>query len=331
MTGMLTNRAKAERETRLSNVIKKLAHEVPALADLDEETLRKVAQAALADDLKDQMKTAVKLERIDWEKETQTFLSVKRRNSEHTARAYVKALTLLEAWCKAEGISPLELDPARADDWITSMRAHRGESGRPYSAASVRVWSSATSAFWTWLERRHSELRNPFRGTRARPKREQNEKKVPTQEEIDVMLAEAKPELRAEITVMARLGLRVGGLPSFSINGNRWTAKTKGKDQRGKVLDEVRKAITKAELSLRSPFASSTSGALAKAFEYHVGKLQKAGKVSAAFSCHSLRHAFAVKFYTDSGHDIYATSKALGHADIGTTQTYLRSIGAMDE
>ena len=46
----------------------------------------------------------------------------------------------------------------------------------------------------------------------------------------------------------------------------------------------------------------------------------------AQYSVHDLRHAFAVRFYA-AAHDIYATEKALGHANLSVTETYLRSIG----
>lgn len=38
---------------------------------------------------------------------------------------------------------------------------------------------------------------------------------------------------------------------------------------------------------------------------------------------HSMRKTFAQKIYTAMGNDIYATSKALGHANIATTVAYL--------
>ncbi len=41
---------------------------------------------------------------------------------------------------------------------------------------------------------------------------------------------------------------------------------------------------------------------------------------------HDLRHAFAVKLYGES-RDIYRVSKALHHASVAVTESYLRSIG----
>lgn len=177
------------------------------------------------------------------------------------------------------------------------------------------------------MERRHPELHNPFRGTRARPAKKAARKlAVPSDAEIRILEASAKPELRAAIVMMAQAGLRVGALPSLSITGPRWTATTKGKDQAGKVPEEARKAITTAGLSLRSPFKDWTAGSIAKAFEYLARKLREAGRIRARYSVHDLRHAFAVRLYQET-HDVYQVEKALGHANVGVTEGYLRSIG----
>ncbi len=49
----------------------------------------------------------------------------------------------------------------------------------------------------------------------------------------------------------------------------------------------------------------------------------------ARYSVHDLRHAFAVKLYQE-GRDIYAVSKALGHAGVAVTERYLRSLNLLD-
>jgi integrase len=193
----------------------------------------------------------------------------------------------------------LELTPARADDWIEAEKAE----GR--APATVRLAVSGASAFWTWLERRHTELRNPFRGTRARPLSKPRRKlAVPSDAEIRILEAEAKPGLRAAIVMMSQGGLRVCALPSLSITGTRWTVTTKGKEQCGKVPEEAREAIQKAGLSLRSPFGTTTAELIAKAFEYQAWRLHATGNLQARYSVHDLRHAFAVRLY-QATHDVY--------------------------
>jgi site-specific recombinase XerD len=50
------------------------------------------------------------------------------------------------------------------------------------------------------------------------------------------------------------------------------------------------------------------------------------GNLQARYSVHDLRHAFAVRLY-ESTHDVYQVEKALGHATVAVTETYLRSLG----
>src|SRR5208337_3996010 len=102
----------------------------------------------------------------------------------------------------------------------------------------------------------------------------------------------------------------------------KWTTTSKGKDHAGAVPDSVRQEITRAGLPLRSPFGAYSAEKIAKAFKYIVRKAYG----DTRYSVHDLRHGFACRHYL-AGRDIYATSKALGHASVAVTETYLRSLG----
>jgi site-specific recombinase XerD len=300
----------------------RIAQQAPRLADLGEEQLEKLARVVVAEGLRDELKTAVKLAKIPYRTERERFLErASRTGSQHTVKAYRAGLTHLEAWCADKGLPVLELTPAQADDWIESEKA------RGLSSATVRLWVSGASAFWTWLERRHSNLRNPFRGTRSRPIAKPVRKlAVPSDLEIRELEAAADPVLRAAIVMMSQAGLRVGGLPGLSILGARWNTTTKGKQQAGKVPEEARAVLERAGLPLRSPFSTFTADQLRMRFAYLVSKLHADGKLRERYSVHDLRHAFAVRFY-ESTHDVYQVEKALGHANVSVTEGYLRSLG----
>ena len=126
--------------------------------------------------------------------------------------------------------------------------------------------------------------------------------------------------------MMGQGGLRVGTLPGLSITGNRWSSTTKGKEQSGKVPEEAREAIMRAGLPLRSPFAGLTAAAIADRFRRLAIRLHGACKLQARYSVHDLRHAFAVRLY-ETTRDVYQVEKALGHATVAVTETYLRSLG----
>ena len=74
MAGILTEKSRAEREQRVRAVVAKLAHEVPELANLDPQTLEKVARVAMLDDVKGRLKKAAELECIDYQVERELFI-----------------------------------------------------------------------------------------------------------------------------------------------------------------------------------------------------------------------------------------------------------------
>jgi site-specific recombinase XerD len=322
VSGALTRRATAKGEALVKSVAARIAVDSPRLADLPAAELEKLARVVVAESLKDDLRREADLAKVDYQAERARFLArASRTGSRHTLRAYTAALEHLEAWAEREKIGPLELTAALADDWIEAEKAE----GR--APASVRLAVAGASAFFTWLERRHNEVHNPFRGSRSRPARKaRRELAVPSVAEVRILEAASDPVLRAAVVMMGQGGLRVGALPSLSITGSRWTATTKGKEQSGKVPEEAREAITAAGLPLRAPFAELTAGAIADRFRRLAVKLRKAGRLQARYSVHDLRHAFAVRLYSAT-HDVYQVEKALGHANVAVTETYLRSLG----
>lgn len=322
MAGTLTRGAQVKGEALVKSVARRIAEDSPKLADLEPAELEKLARVVVAESLKDDLRREADLARIDYRAERDRYLQrASRTGSSHTLRSYRTAIERLEAWCSKERISPLELTPALADDFIESEKAAGG------SPATVQLRVAAVSSFWTWLERRHTELRNPFRGTRSRPaRRPRRTLAVPSEAEVRLLQAEAEPELAAAIVIMGQGGLRVGALQGLSIAGNRWSSTTKGKEQSGKIPEEARDAIRRAGLPLRAPFAGLSTAAIADRFRRLAIKLHGAGKLQARYSVHDLRHAFAVRLY-EATRDIYQVEKALGHANVAVTEGYLRSLG----
>lgn len=309
-------------EDRVRAVARRIAREAPTLGDLDAEALEKLARAVVVESLKDTLKEKANLAKIDYPEERRTFeVRSSRTGSKATRRTYSAAIDRLETWCARRGTSVLELTPAAADDWVEAMKAEGA------SSATVRVRAAAVSSFFTWLERRHEQVANPLRGSKARPKvKARRTLAIPTAEEVTAIEEAADPMLRAAVSVMSTLGLRVGALPGLSVNGTRYTSTSKGREISGTVTPEIRKAIEHAGLSLRAPFETLAAGSIAERFRRVVGKVHADGKVRAKYSVHDLRHAVAVRLYTQS-RDIYAVKQALGHASVTVTETYLRSIG----
>ena len=66
MTGQLVDRVREAGLTRVKAVAKKIATESPKLADLPEEDLEKLARAVVAEGLKDELRKAADLEKVDY-------------------------------------------------------------------------------------------------------------------------------------------------------------------------------------------------------------------------------------------------------------------------
>jgi site-specific recombinase XerD len=258
---------------------------------------------------------------IDYRAEKEIFLENSGKTaSGHTQTAYRAALGRLDVWAEWQKINPMELTPAQADGFIYSLRGER-------ASASIRLDVSAASSFFTWLERRHAGIKNPFRGTKARPAKKAIKKlEIPSIEEVEIILRELPLGMAAAVAVMAYRGLRAGALPGLSITGGKFTGHSKGKDINGELPAQALEAIKKAGLPLRGPFAGELSNTLEKRIARAVEKLHKAGKVRGAYSAHDFRHFYAVTEYRKDK-DIHRVSKLLDHASIQVTETYLRGLG----
>ena len=78
----------------LEEIVNRLAHESPVLADLTREQLTALAKSAVFDELKDALKKKRDMARIDYTQERDIFLN--RFKSKHSHRAYSRAIDTLE-------------------------------------------------------------------------------------------------------------------------------------------------------------------------------------------------------------------------------------------
>ena len=288
-----------------------------------EQKTQAVQFAALLDTAQ-KMISAAGIAGIDYGIEKETFLNnAGRTGSIHTRAGYRAALDRLDTWTARQKINPLELAPAQADDFIYSLRANR-------STASVRLDTAAVSSFFTWLERRHAGIKNPFRGTKARPAEKAVKKiEAPDTQDVETIIKEIPVYEAAAVAVMAYRGLRAGALPTLSISGAKFTGYSKGKPIQGTLPPEALEAIKAAALPLRGPFAGQVTNTLEKRIARTIEKLYKDGKVKSPYSCHDLRHFYAITEYRKDN-DLYRVMKLLGHASIAITARYLKSLGEVE-
>jgi integrase len=195
----------------------------------------------------------------------------------------------------------------------------------------VRLTAAAVSGFYSFLEQEtEGRVRNPVRGTRARPRSSQIPTlEVPSPEAVAALLArlEGNSVLQGgAAAVIAFRGLRVGALPAFTVKGSQFRTISKGKELLGE-LPETALGILKAEgLSLLAPFAGLSAQKLAECFRYWAKEFYREDLLEVAYSVRDLRYYFAVTEYRKD-RDLYRVSRLLGHASIQITEIYLRSLG----
>ena len=309
----------------VQELAKNILHQAPQLSELTADQLETVAKLVIADRLKDQLKRAVDLAGIDYEAEKARFLETNSKTaSKQTARAYKNALKKLEAYAEARNISPLELTPATADDFVNDLKK------RDYSPATIRQAIASASSFFTYLERRVNNngliLSNPFRGTKARPaKKLVRACQYPTARETKLIIESLPAELSAIVFIMAFRGLRAGAFPGLKIHGKTFETTSKGKEITGELSEACISKIRALGVPMAEPFARWTAGAIQQEARYYITKLYKAGKISAVYSVHDFRHFYATQEYKKDK-DIYRVSKLLGHSSIQVTENYLRGL-----
>jgi site-specific recombinase XerD len=327
----VTKTPKTSTADAIRDIAAAIKRDMPAIESLSPEQIEALAMRVITERLTAELSTAVDFAGIDWTEERETFLGDTK--SPHTRRAYAAALDRLAIWAARERIRPLSMTTAQADRFIRDLKA----TGK--APASVRRDIAAVSAFFTFLERYHTAVKNPLRGTRIRPPHEnRKETVVPAAEEVGIIIARLPPVERAVVMTLAYRGLRAGALPTLEKRGNRYYGTSKGKTlQEGETYgitlpENVITGIKEAGLDPKRPFAVNkdgnpmTANALERRINYHIGKLYNAGTIKAPYSCHDFRHYFAITEYKKTK-DILKVSRLLNHAGIQTTQTYLRTLG----
>jgi integrase len=328
--------------------IAEIAESLPELEELSPEAATQIMRLAVVDELKDQVRRRVAAERLDWHAERATFISDK--VSRRTRVVYDRALTLLEDWMAHRKLTPSDLTPREADDFIRELRGRQGRDGKPPDADTVRLVVSVCSSFFTFLERRDATIRNPFRGTKIRPRSTWPVATIPTKEELAILIVEAHPVLAAALAVVAETGLRVGALPALSIReeGRYWTV-SKGKQVVGPdpLSQEAKRMIHAARLDPQQPFSlaslrrvrwkwkdqaqTSAEGLVIARIQMKLQRLCQRlvaqGRIQAVYSFHDLRHAFVE---ANAAKGLRWLQQRLGHSAIAITEKYLRNTLALE-
>ena len=266
--------------------------------------------------------------------------------SEATRKTYRREVQRLFEYLDRVGIHVLQA--TRAD--VNRFKAYLGER---YAANTVRVCLAACSSYYSYLEDERYLERSPLTHIKYPAKeykkavRRTKGSPVPvmSDEEYAAIVAEIERRINAPgnraadvnrrdsarrllpiVHFMAHYGLRIGDVLTVRIEGTYFSVLAKGDKERTIDLDpETRELLDRLGIVRRDPFRVGTStvqGAVTRI----TGEFAERGEIRHKYTCHDFRHHFAVNLYRKT-RDIYAVSRALGHATVAVTEVYLAGLG----
>lgn len=251
----------------------------------------------------------------------------------------------------ATGYDVKAVTRAKLETWIAGLFAHQTKEGQPYAPSTIAVKVRSVKRLFEYLEQANIVFINPAEFIQEPKKVRGIPKNILTPAEARAVLDQ--PNLgtlkgirdRAMLEVFYSTGLRIEELCSLTIfdadlqGGMVRINKGKGKKDRvvplGKhavrflreYIAKVRPHFTKKNRTERRLFIDAFGKPLSKAMAgIGVRTYGKAAKIGKQITAHTFRHTFATSLIKN-GADIVAVQKMLGHADLKTTEIYLRTAG----
>ena len=271
----------------------------------------------------------------DWIERFRQHLASERRLSPHTVAAYLRELTALAVWCRAERIR----DWTRINGEQLRRFAARSHAGG-LKPRSVQRRLSALRTCFDFLVREGKLRNNPASDVRA-PK---GGRHLPHTLDVDQMGAllgwqPQGPLQQRDLAMMELLyssGLRLAelvGLDVTDLSIADRTVRVLGKGSKTRIVPVGSQALTAVQEWLRARSALAAVGERAlflnhrgrrlggRAVQLLVAQHARARGLPMGVHPHLFRHSFATHLL-ESSRDLRAVQELLGHASIGTTQVY---------
>ena len=265
--------------------------------------------------------------------------SLQERNaSPHTVKAYTTDLAQF-----AEYVGPRDwgdIDHVLIRGYLSSLYE------RGLSKTSVARALAALRSLYRWLAQEGEVDQNPA-ALVATPKLPKKLPRVPTIEEVNVVLDSGMPECSAfnqrDLAILELLygcGIRNSELIGINVDDIRWSnevvlVRGKGRKERYVPFGDSANAAVRAYLPLRQKILGETKRVSERALLINlrgsrlttrsVGRIVKqiavANGLSPDVHPHTLRHAFGTHML-EEGADLRAIQEMLGHERLSTTQRY---------
>ncbi len=237
------------------------------------------------------------------------------------------------------------------ESWIADLWDYRNDQGKPYSTGTVSVKIRSVKRFFEFLEKTNVIFIDPAEFITEPKKKKNSIKPVLTPKEV--LRVFDQPNLgtltgirdRTVLEVFYATGIRLSELCSLTIydadlmGGVLRINKGKGSKDRvvplGKharkflreYISKVRPRFAKKNRTSRYLFVDYLGKPASKAaITIMIRKCRKAAKIKKQVTSHTFRHTFATVL-VKNGADIRAVQKMMGHTNLRTTQTYIRSLG----
>jgi site-specific recombinase XerD len=279
------------------------------------------------------------------------YMPGQRGYSSHSCEAYADSLRLLIAFvADRTGTRPSQLGFEQLDANVVLQFLGHIEADRHNGVATRNLRLSAIRSFMRYVEYRQPSALEQIRQIRAIPTKRYDQKLIRhlSIQEIQAILNAPDTSRRLGIRDRAMMhlcfaaGLRVSELVALPIDqltlGHPAHILVRGKGRKERSLPLLKQAANdlRAWLSVRGRppapelFVNAEGTAMTRAgFEYILDKHARAAAKTCAslrdrsVSPHQLRHSCAVAML-QATHDIRRVALWLGHADIRTTEVYVR-------
>lgn len=237
------------------------------------------------------------------------------------------------------------------EDYIAGLYDYRTIEGRPYKTATICLKVRSIKRFFEFLEKANIIFVDPTEFI-TEPRQEKGRIKTTlTSKEARKILDQ--PNLgtlpgirdRAILEVFYSTGIRLNELCSLTIYDadvqGRMIRVNKGKGSKDRVvplgkhavkflreyITKVRPVFTKKNRSNRHLFADRYGNPISdQVVSIMIRIYSRASKIKKQVTAHTFRHTFASVLIKNRA-DIRAVQKMMGHVNLKTTQTYIRSLG----
>jgi integrase/recombinase XerD len=244
-----------------------------------------------------------------------------------------------------------QVSKSHIEAYIEALYDHRDANGKPYSNGTLCVKVRAVRRLFEYLESANIIFINPAESIREPQKQKSLPRNVLTRKEMEKILDQPNLGLmtgirdRAVLEVFYSTGIRLEELCRLTVfdadlQGGMLRVNN-GKGQKDRVVPMGRHAVkalreyiakarprlTRKNRKTRRLFVNRYGGPISgQVVSLMIRTHARQAGLKTKVTAHTFRHTFATDL-VKNGADITAVQRMLGHADLKTTEQYIRSLG----